>query len=398
MDLFTWNWKKFLPLLLFPFLFLFEEWVSIPSCTFVPRSAVSNQGYDVVVGENSEEDLRVMMVANLLLLGSESGFFNQYFRDYYMSKFFRKSFHSLKPDMLLILGDVSAKGFEMTKSKWGAMLHQFHNILGPFIDLPLHVVLGDRDVGECSKLDARSVQWIARGFPGLDSAGCGAFGISNVSFVSLNAVALLCGNNKLRFSVERAIETESIDVQLETEATSMDDYGNLGEVPLRWRANEVSYGSGPVLLLHFPLHKTAKDSCTEFEKAPSSFLHGSNALKNRGSVGSGPYDLLDTLPANATEYIFQALKPRIIFSAHTHSFHDYNHPDGTREITVPAMSWRVRDDPSFVLATFHSNGKSVSVSYCSLARESHVLIVYICFVILFLTISHVENIPLRWLR
>lgn len=189
--------------------------------------------------------------------------------------------------MLLVLGDVSAKGFELTKIKWVSVLHNFHRILGPFLELPFHVVLGDRDVGECSKLDVRSVQWLARSFPGLDSAGCGAFEISNVSFVSLNAVALLCGNNKLRFSVERAIETESIDFQMEIENISkvVDDSGMFTELDnFRWRENAMSSGSGPVLFLHFPLHQTANDSCREgrnIEKFASFFQPGSNALHSR---------------------------------------------------------------------------------------------------------------------
>lgn len=190
--------------------------------------------------------------------------------------------------MLLVLGDVSANGFELTKTRWVSVLHQFHGILGPFIDLPFHVVLGDRDVGECSKLDSRSVHWMSRSFPGLDSSGCGGFEISNVSFVSLNAVALLCGNNKLRFSVEKAIETESIDLRMEMEDTSdvMDDYGNFEVFPdrFRWRKNALSSGSGPVLLLHFPLHRPANDSGREgnsFEKATTSFLHASNAVGTR---------------------------------------------------------------------------------------------------------------------
>lgn len=37
---------------------------------------------------------------------------------------------------------------------------------------------------------------------------------SNASFVSLNALALLCGNNKLRFSAEMVIERESIDLRM----------------------------------------------------------------------------------------------------------------------------------------------------------------------------------------
>ncbi|KAK9270156.1 hypothetical protein L1049_025732 [Liquidambar formosana] len=206
----------------------------------------------------------------------------------------QKSYENLKPDMLLVLGDVSAKGHELTKSKWSSVLHQFQRMLGPFLGLPFHVILGDRDAGECSGLNAKSVNWIASSFPGLDSAGCGAFEISNISFVSLNAVALLFGNNDLHFSVE----------------------------------------------------KTGNSNC-------------------RGGDFPGLGHMsYSTLPPNATEYVFQALRPRIVFSAHTHEFCVHTYSDGTREVTVSAMTWDARDDPGFVVATFRRNGRVVTVSYC----------------------------------
>lgn len=74
---------------------------------------------------------------------------------------------------------------------------------------------------------------------------------------------------------------------------------------------------------------------------------------------------------------------RIIFSAHKYTFYDHVHLDRTREITVPAMSWNARDDPGFVIATFQKTGRAVSISYCSLARESHILLVYISMIVLF---------------
>lgn len=164
--------------------------------------------------------------------------------------------------MLLVLGDVSAKGSELPRTKWLSVLHQFDNMLGPFLDLPLHVILGDRDVGECSGLRANSVNWIARNFPGLDSSGCGAFEISNISFVSLNAVALLCGNNKLRFDVEKVIERESVDLQMEIEGMdeANNEFGMFSEMSndFRWRVNAMKSSSGSVLLLHFPLYRSGK--------------------------------------------------------------------------------------------------------------------------------------------
>lgn len=71
---------------------------------------------------------------------------------------------------------------------------------------------------------------------------------------------------------------------------------------------------------------------------------------------------------------------RIIFSAHSYVFSDHVHQDRTPEITVSAMSCNARDDPGFVFAT---SGRAVSINYCSLVRESHILIVYVSIMFLF---------------
>lgn len=82
---------------------------------------------------------------------------------------------------------------------------------------------------------------------------------------------------------------------------------------------------------------------------------------------------------------------RIIFSAHTHKFCDHTHSDGTREITVPAMSWAARDDPAFVVATFRRNGRAVTLSHCTLARESHVLFASISVLVVLILSLLVTN-------
>ncbi|XP_074380769.1 uncharacterized protein LOC141721661 isoform X1 [Apium graveolens] len=379
---------KIMPFIIIFILIIYEDQISTPSCKLVPGA----NSPEKIAGENGqnsgEDDLKVMIVANLLLLGSEAGSFNFFFRDYYLSKFFKKSFQLLKPDMLLVLGDVSARGAELTRSNWSSVIQQFHKMLGPFLDLPYHVLLGDRDIGGCSDLNSRSVSWISSNFPGLDSSGCSAFGISNTSFVSLNSVALLCGDNSLRFGVERTVEIESTELQMETEKTEQ-----LLQVPkditfkdFSWRENVLSSGSGPVLLLHMPLHlrPNYRQESNMYDEYPESMHWDATSTESRGLSGVGPYELWHTLPPNATEYIFQALKPRIIFSAHTHKFCDRTHYDGTREITVPAMSWEAIDDPGFVVASFKSDRKSVSVSHCLLAKESSVI--FTCTSILVLTI------------
>lgn len=325
-----------------------------------------------------EDDLKVMMVADLLLTGHEtaSGSFDLHLKDFFFSRFFRKSFEFLKPDMLIVLGDVSAQGAKLSTSKWSFVLQEFHSLLGPFLDLPYHVVPGDRDIGECNGLKEKSVNKITRNFPGLDSGGCGAFEIGNVNFVSLNSVALLCGNSDLRFSVEKALERERIE--METESTIDESSGiKIPKYDINWRENTMSSGSGPVLLLHFPLHQTENNSRPE----PS---------KTSQHIGVGPYELSQRLPPNATEYIFHALRPRMVFSAHAQSFSDRIHPDGTREIVVPAMSWDTGKNPAFVAVTFRKNKNATSaiVSHCKLAGRSHVLLFYMSlFFLLILTVQ-----------
>ncbi|KAK9096727.1 hypothetical protein Sjap_022224 [Stephania japonica] len=283
------NWKSIVPLLFLAALVIFEERVSVPSCVIVPRDD------DVEESGVQSEELKVMMVSNLLLMGSEARYMNVYFRDSYTTKFFRKSFERLKPDMLVVLGDISARGSELTSGKWLSVLQQFQRILGPFLGLPLHVILGDRDVGECSKLNARSIEWLTRNLPGLDSSGSGAFEMSNISFVSLNAVAMLCGNNDLRFSIEKVIESESLDLRAYTKEKEgkvvHDTISDNNFLDFKWRENLMQSGSGPVLLLHFPLHRTRSSKCWEKDIPKGSLFpspHGHPKIQDHrlNSMGS----------------------------------------------------------------------------------------------------------------
>ncbi|XP_076937732.1 uncharacterized protein LOC143605537, partial [Bidens hawaiensis] len=200
-------------ILLFIFIFLYtfyDNWLPTPSCTLVP-----GPNDPQINTLQVEDELKVIMVADLMLPGREtgSGYLDMQFMEFYFARFFKKSFEFLKPDMLIVLGDLSSQGSKLSQRKWSYVVQQFHNLLGPFLDLTYHVVPGDRDIGECSKLNELSANKISRSFPGLDSSACGSFDIGNVNFVSLNSVALLCGNNDLRFSVEKALETEHLELQ-----------------------------------------------------------------------------------------------------------------------------------------------------------------------------------------
>ncbi|XP_057855091.1 uncharacterized protein LOC131064825 isoform X2 [Cryptomeria japonica] len=358
-----------LPLVIGIALMAYENQVTVPTCEILPDQFVHN---------SSSSDVSVMFVADLFLLGSDTGYRNLFFTVPYMAKILRKSLLKLKPDMLIVLGDVSANGWKSANKQWLSVLHQFQIMMGPFDEIPLHIVVGDKEVGGCHEMD-RLIDRAVNSLPGLGSAACGSFSINNVSFVSLNALAMACDQDNLRFVLERVIERESAELQQERK---QDEMANNVEVPEEansfrmcetssseesshheqqfcWRQNDVLAGTGPVVLLHHPLYRTSDEACRNID-IPKCSLWNSQSHNCKKSWAST--DLM-------------------VFTAHTHRFCDRTHVDGTREITVPTMSWNLRDDPSFVVATFGRRNDAVTIQRCFLARESHLLMAYILVLI-----------------
>lgn len=65
------------------------------------------------------------------------------------------------------------------------------------------------------------------------------------------------------------------------------------------------------------------------------------------------------------------------------------------------MTWNAGDNPGFVVATFHRNRRPETVSYCSLAGESQIVIAYISFTVLFVSAMLLAKLPIvrcsrRW--
>ena len=52
-------------------------------------------------------------------------------------------------------------------------------------------------------------------------------------------------------------------------------------------------------------------------------------------------------------------------------------------VCLLAMSCNARDELRFVFTIFENAGRAVSIRYCFLGRESHILIVYVSIMFLF---------------
>ncbi|KAJ0975092.1 hypothetical protein J5N97_017057 [Dioscorea zingiberensis] len=382
-------WSSAFPVFFVASTIFIYEWITTPSCTN------SGPSYGDLVGS---DDLKVMIVSDFLLRGPDAGLADRLFRQTFMSKSLRKSVGMVRPDMIIVLGDLSAGRSDMKVEKWLNELQDFQWMLGPFVGLPVHVVFGERDIGRCGELDEEFIGRIAGYLPGLDSAGCGVFEMRNVTFVSLNGVALQCRDDRLRFGVERVIERESMELSSRVKEIDGDGDGDgveIGVDEFRWRDNGVESGSGPVVLVHFPLHRMGRDYSRGTGAVEDSFWiassEGFGSLNDSVIVGIKHYESVHSLPVNATQYIIHSLKPRIVFSGHTHSFHDQTHNDGTREVTVPAMTWAPGIRPGFVVSTFDEN-KAVSVEICSFPGVSSLCSLYkMAFLLASVAIQDMQN-------
>lgn len=226
-----------MPLAFIAIFFTFEDFIASPSCVI---SDVGDSP-DAVGTAN----LKAMIVSDLLLKGSNSSYVDTIFRNIFISRFFRKSFEKLEPDMLVVLGDITAKTTKLGNGDWPAALQQFYRVIGPLGGVQLVVGLGERDVGECHELDREFVGKIASDLPGLDRTGSASFEFENISFFMINSIPLLCNENPLRFAVEKLIERESFDLRAQMkdsplEASVSDEMGKYSDGFLKLKTHPPS--------------------------------------------------------------------------------------------------------------------------------------------------------------
>ena len=156
----------------------------------------------------------------------------------------------LKPHTLLILGDLSDWGRKSTDEQWKSVVHRFVKVAKPFLGLPYHVSVGNHDIGDFYQVTPALIHRFARSFPGLDETGSSTIMIKNVSFVSLNAMALACDGCPMHASMQNVVEDVKKNLQFPT-------VKGLGTSASRFRK--------PILLSHLPLYREDESVCNTLD-------------------------------------------------------------------------------------------------------------------------------------
>lgn len=289
-----------------------------------------------------------MVVADLHLAGPHTVWVDRVRRESFMRSVFITAFRQLGPDALIVLGDVSDAGRKSSDGQWNAVVTRFWDLVRPFsqASIPIQIVVGNHDVGDHHDPGfSTRLPRFAASFPGLDETCGSRFTWNGIQFVSLNAMAL-----------------------------QNEDCSGCSE--------QVELGF-PVLLLHLPLYRVDESACSVIDVprcAPWHDLEGP-CLPLGSVVPSAreePYQVgQDMVSARNSARVLESFRPRLVLSGHTHRWCDRVHGDGTREVTVPSLSWRNRDDPGFGFLTLEKNASAFALQRCLLARESTVIVVYI---------------------
>lgn len=90
---------------------------------------------------------------------------------------------------------------------------------------------------------------------------------------------------------------------------------------------------------HFPLYRQTEASCSGVDAPPPEEKQSRNREK------------WEVVSKEMSNKLLSLIRPRLVFSGHTHHGCYLVHKDGTPEITIPSFSWRNRNNPSFVLVS-----------------------------------------------
>lgn len=137
-----------------------------------------------------------------------------------------------------------------------------------------------------------------------------------------------------------------------------------------------------VLLTHLPLHRTNDMQCGDYRTQESghvTYEHPSLQYAAHHHV----------LSAALSTRLLTTLTPDVVLSGHTHAWCEFaGHGDSVREVTVPALSWGQRPDPSYALLGLRSRpvaqlhrvagvgGSMSEVVRCSVPNEQSVFALY----------------------
>ncbi|ESN91680.1 hypothetical protein HELRODRAFT_189769 [Helobdella robusta] len=313
-----------------------------------PTLTTSIKSSSSVSSVYSGEFLKVMILADVHLLGSREGhWFDKLRREWQMERSFQTSMLVHDPDVVFILGDLFDEGKWCSDAEFQYYVNRFRSKFSTPERTRLYVVAGNHDMGFHYAIDDHKRMRFSKH---LSSPLVQLLIINGNAFVLLNSMAF----EGDRCSMCTKAENELNDIIKKFKCAQINGDDCMG--------NQVTYNP-PIIMQHFPLYRESDANCSGPDSSPED---------EKFMMMKPKWDCLDR---NISNKILTSLKPRLVFSGHTHHFCLTHHNrNQTPEWTVPSFSWRYKNLPSFLMMSLTPT--AYDISKCYLPTESAVVSTY----------------------
>ncbi|XP_078609209.1 metallophosphoesterase 1-like [Branchiostoma floridae x Branchiostoma japonicum] len=310
------------------------------------------------------QPIRVMFLADTHLLGSRLGhWFDRLRREWQMERSFQTAVSVHQPHAVFVLGDLLDEGkWCSDKEFWEQYLVRSRRMFHHNADLQFHVVVGNHDIGFHYDVTRQKLNRFQKAF---NLSAVTTVTIEGNTFLLVNSVALDEDGCFMCAAAEDQLKDISFSLNC-----SRDLGGEENDGKMQCRNAQKLPNTAPILLMHYPLYRNSDANCTGPDSAPDSEKY--TTFKAR----------YDVVSKSASQKLLWWLQPRLVLTAHIHHGCVVHHPDGTLEHTLPSFSWRNRNNPSFLMASIHPTG--YSLTKCFLPEESSVIVLYVISILLML--------------
>ncbi|XP_035227272.1 metallophosphoesterase 1-like isoform X2 [Stegodyphus dumicola] len=295
--------------------------------------------------------VKAALLADTHLLGPRFGhWFDKLRREWQMYRTFQTTMTLHNPQVVFILGDIFDEGYHCSEEEFNNYVKRFHSLFSVPENTKLYVVIGNHDIGFHYRVSRRLKERFEKSF---NVSAVEMLTINGNIFVLVNSMALQGDNCFLCKPAEEKLKEIHEKLRCAKIHPDEEKCKNYSSLP--------PY-SPPIFLQHFPLYRSSDAHCLEPDAAPPEIINE-------------PFrETWECLSKQSTNKILDLLEPRVAFSGHTHHGCFTLHRERIPEWTIPSFSWRNKNDPSFILATFAPD--AYMVTKCYMPKESTIVNFY----------------------
>lgn len=304
--------------------------------------------------KHNDNLLNLMLISDTHLLGSRNGhWFDKLRREWQMHRSFQTARHLLKPDYIVIMGDLTDEGKWCSDLEWKYYENRVHELFYTDSNTKLLIVVGNHDIGFHYDINSHKLERFNRSFNTKylnlhQSTGKNL----NINFVLINSMSL--ENDGCTFCQKTQSELKRMNKTL----TCLKNENNC-----TWTKHLNGKYSSPIVFTHYPLYRDSDSICPNDIDTEMAIINKNPKFKPN----------FDCLSLDSTNKLIDLLQPRLVFNGHTH-YSCYNTKHNVPEHTIPSFSWRNIKIPSMLLVQVNEN--DYFHSKCFLPNENHVFNLY----------------------